>query len=89
MACGKPCNCASYREHLLSVGFAASAMPSRHATVADTTVREKKLDKDLDAYKRLRADGLQPKSIYGTDRLEKHADHALEVESGRLLADVT
>ncbi len=88
MPCGHGC-CETYREHVASIGFAASAMPTRHAHVAATEQREKALSRDRAAYKRLRDDGLQPRSVRGADRLEKHADHRLEVESGRLLADIT
>lgn len=89
MDCGKPCHCESYRSHLLSVGFAASALPSRKGTVSTVEAKERTLDGDLDAYKRLRQDGLQPKSVDGSRRLEQRAEHAIEVESGLLLSDVT
>lgn len=88
MDCGKPCACPTYRDHLLSVGIAASATPSRRPATAATEVQERQLDRDLDAYRRLRKDGLQPKGIDGSARLEARADHKLEVEAGRLLADV-
>ncbi len=88
MACGHKCECESYRDHLLSVGFAASAMPSRRGDVAATEAKEVVLRQDLDSYKRLRQDGLQPKRVDGSARLERHADHRLEVESGHLLSDV-
>lgn len=89
MPCGKACNCPTYRDHLLTVGVAASAMPSRKGTVAATEAKERTLDGDLDAYKRLRKNGLQPKGIDGARRLEQGAEHAVEVESGRLLSDIT
>jgi hypothetical protein len=89
MACGKPCKCPTYRDHLLSVGFAASAMPTRKGAVAHTEAKERVLAHDMAAYKRLRRDGLQPKCIDGSRRLEQGAEHAIEVESGRLLQDMT
>lgn len=87
MACGKPCNCESYRAHLLSVGFAAAAMPSRKGTVAQTEAKERDLHKDRDAYKRLRNDGLQPPHVDGAHRIEQGAKHTAEVETGRLVSD--
>lgn len=87
MACGKPCNCESYRAHLLSVGFAAAAMPSRKGTVAQTEAKERDLSKDLAAYKRLRNEGLQPAHVDGTHRIEQGAQHVAEVETGRLVSD--
>lgn len=86
MTCGKPCECPTYREHLLSVNLSASATPSRggHARVVDTTRREVKLDKDLGAYKRLRHDGLQPTSTTGAYAVERDATCAEQVNSGML-----
>lgn len=37
---------------------------------------------DREAYRRLRADGLQPPTIRGSAHLERHAETAFEVESG-------
>ena len=37
------------------------------------------------AYKRLRAEGLQPPSIDGSSRLEKHAGASHEVQAGQVL----
>lgn len=39
---------------------------------------------DMDAYARLRSNGLQPKGIDGSATLEKHAETQLEVEMGHL-----
>lgn len=84
MGCGKPCKCESYRAHLLSVGIAATAMPSRKGAVAVTEAKERTLHRDRDAYKRLRQDGLQPPQIDGCAQLEQRATTATEVESGHL-----
>ena len=47
-----------------SIGFAASAMPTRsNAGVIDMDT--KAMHKDVAAYKRLRKDGTQPKSVKG------------------------
>jgi hypothetical protein len=40
------------------------------------------LEKDLDAYKRLRQEGLQPKAIDGSAEVEKRAEHKWQVETG-------
>lgn len=85
--CGRPCGCASYRDHLLSVGIGAAALPTRKGGVSETERKERELSKDLRSYRNLRLDGLQPPRIDGSHRLEQHADHALEVESGRLVSD--
>ena len=80
--CGHPCACLSYRSHLLTIGVAISE------GAAKVGRREDSLRSDLDAYKRLRADGLQPKGTSGAARIERHAEHAIEVESGVLFSDV-
>lgn len=80
--CGHPCGCPSYRSHLLTIGVAISEK------AAKVDRRENLLRSDLDAYKRLRADGLQPKGTGGSAHIERHAEHAVEVESGVLFSDV-
>jgi hypothetical protein len=55
------------------VRVSGSAMPTRH-NVADLNAKERVLDKDLDAYKRIRKTGGQPTKIDGSAKLEKIAD---------------
>ena len=88
MGCGKPCGCASYRDHLLSVGVAATAMPSRFPQAADVERTQRALAADAPAYKRLRRNGVQPKGIDGCARIEALASHPAEVETGTLHRDV-
>jgi hypothetical protein len=40
---------------------------------------------DMDAYARLRRHGLQPPTINGSARLERHADHPYEIARGKLM----
>jgi len=47
-------------------------MPTRH-NISGLNAKEKQLDKDLDAYKRIRKTGGQPTQIDGSARLEKTA----------------
>jgi hypothetical protein len=42
------------------------------------------LDKDLDAYKRLRQNGVQPRKIDGSANVEKRAEEKWQVETGIL-----
>lgn len=51
----------------------ASATPSRNS-VGDMTRKEKILDRDLDAYKRIRKTGGQPDQIDGSARIEATAN---------------
>ena len=69
-----------------SISFSAEATPGRRVE----TIRSKQLEKDYvknsPAYKRLRAAGMQPKSVMMSDQLEKHANSKFEVESGHRLS---
>jgi hypothetical protein len=83
--CGKPCDCESYRAHIMTVSVSAAATPTRDRSkqAADTNARESRWEKDMPAYKRLREDGLQPPHIDGAARVEATAGDKLEVEAGR------
>jgi hypothetical protein len=50
-----------------------AATPTRH-NVSELNSKERKLDKDLDAYKRIRKTGGQPTKIDGSARLEATAN---------------
>lgn len=49
---------------------------------AQINATESRWQKDMPAYKRLRADGLQPKTIDGAANVEKKAKEAWQVETG-------
>ena len=68
------------------VNIAPSATPSRNSVIdlEATKKAEKAKDADMSAYKRLRQNGLQPKSINGSAHLEKHAETKSEIQAGRL-----
>lgn len=57
---------------------------SRGAKVAEVKQTEKNWNKDMPAYKRLRANGLQPKKIDGAAEVEKKAQEPWQVETGIL-----
>lgn len=44
--------------------------------------REPQLDKDRSAYQRLRAEGIQPRTLTGAAELERTMDHRHEAEMG-------
>ena len=67
-----------------SVGFASSAMPTRSET-ARIEKQTAVMHKDVEAYRRLRKNGLQPKSVKGAARLEARADSKWEVETNTTL----
>ena len=66
------------------VGFAPSATPSRRggAFAAKNVALEQQWHRDMDAYARLRADGLQPTQIDGAHVLEREATTPIQVEYG-------
>jgi hypothetical protein len=84
MSCGKPCNCDTYRTHLLSISVASAATPTRRPEAHRINQREQGWHTDMPAYKRLRADGLQPPRIDGCADLEKRATEPVEIETGRV-----
>jgi len=45
------------------------------------------MNKDIAAYKRLRLDGLQPKTTKGAAAVEARADSRWEVETGQMIGD--
>jgi hypothetical protein len=68
--------------------LSASATPTRAGSAYKAaTAEEKRLTVDGDAYKRLRADGFQPKTINGSANLEANATTRFEIESGQVFTD--
>ena len=53
---------------------------TRGVVVEETNQREKRWNKDMPAYKRLRKQGLQPRKIEGSSLLEKHATERWQIE---------
>lgn len=68
----------SDREKWLSIGVMKKTAPTR---------TESQWDKDMPAYKRLRQDGTQPRSIDGCAELETRASTRLEIEQGHVFDD--
>jgi hypothetical protein len=66
------------------VGFAPSATPTRRggANAAHNIALENQWHKDMDAYKRLRNDGLQPPRIDGCHSVERDSTSTIQVEHG-------
>ena len=68
-----------------SIVFGVGTMPTRHPGSQAVEAREKRWEKDMPAYKRLRQQGLQPKTIDGAAHIEAKAETRFEVESGQVL----
>lgn len=60
----------------------ANTTTTRGQRVAEVNTTEKNWNRDMPAYKRLRQNGLQPKSIDGAANLEQKAKHEWQVETG-------
>ena len=68
-----------------TVSFAPYAMPNRNPNAARSAVKDPLLDKDREAYKRLRRNGEQPKHVEGSAYLESKANEPFEITTGRLI----
>jgi hypothetical protein len=62
-------------------------MPSRNPGAARAAVTDKQLDKDREAYKRLRRNGEQPKHVGGSAYIEATASESCEITTGRIITD--
>lgn len=65
--------------------FGSGTAPTRRAGAEIIEAREKRWEKDMPAYKALRAQGLQPPRIDGSAELMKNAETRFEVESGQIM----
>lgn len=68
-----------------SPAIAADALPNKRHGVRSIEATERKWDVDMPAYKRLRKEGLQPRSVDGAAMAEAQAQHPLEIDMGRPL----
>lgn len=64
------------------VTFGAESMPTRKSREVGLINKERQWDTDMDAYKRLRNDGLQPQKIDGSANIEAKAEEKYQVETG-------
>lgn len=62
------------------VSFGSNSTTTRGGRVAEINRTERQWNVDMPAYKRLRRDGLQPRSVDGAAELEKHAKTEAQVE---------
>ena len=69
---------------IAAIRMGTNSTTSRGAQVAATNQTERNWKRDLPAYKRLRADGLQPKRIDGAAEVERRAQESWQVETGIL-----
>lgn len=67
---------------IAGISISSAAMPVRKSNSHRINETEKQWHKDMDAYKRLRKDGLQPKKIDGSHMVEAKAKESYQVETG-------
>ena len=70
---------------LASVQFAPSSMPNRNPNAARAQTKDHLLDKDREAYRRLRRNGEQPRHVEGSAYIEAKANESFEITTGRLV----
>lgn len=78
MTCARGC-CASAIEHYRSVCFQAGPTAP--------TLTERRWQRDMPAYRRLREQGLQPEGIDGCAALETRAQSQVEIETNNIIED--
>lgn len=66
--------------HAASIQFGSTS-----PVVAAQSAADRQLAKDRDAYKRLRNDGLQPKSLDGSSTLESTVNSQFDIDLGRVI----
>ena len=66
------------------IAVSSDATPTRKSHSHQINETERRWHKDMDAYKRLRKDGLQPHKIDGAAKVEARAKTEFQVESGHV-----
>lgn len=70
---------------LASPAIAAEALPNKKHGVIAKNQQERQWHRDMDAYKRLRTNGVQPRGIDGSGDLEQSCNSPIEFEIGKPL----
>ena len=76
------CNCFPCR--IATITFAPSAMVTKHPAAVRAKVKDPQLEKDRDAYKSLRLQGLRPRSVMGAHELATNANERWEIERNQI-----
>jgi hypothetical protein len=76
--------CYACKLSTINIAPSVAATTAGGAEAATVSAREARWSRDMPAYARLRADGIQPKGIDGSARLEATATERVEVEMGRV-----
>lgn len=73
-SCTNPDCTLSYRDHLLSISIAPSALITRAPEASQTNTRDQRWQDDMDAFKRLHKEGLTPPQQDGARFREQNAE---------------
>lgn len=81
------CDCGEFAEHVIGAGvqIAPSALETKGADARAGNEREGRWNRDMPAYARMRAKGMQPKQIDGSARLEDQVGDQLDIDHKNLL----
>ena len=85
--CGRCFKCREGTGCIRAVSFAPTAMPNRYPAAVQGVATDKQWDKDMPAYKRIRANGVQPKRIDDAAELESRANDQFEIEMATIVPD--
>lgn len=88
-SCNDPDCTLSYRDHLTGIVVSAAALPTRGkgSEVLSTKVREKRWERDIPAYTRLRKEGLTPPQIDGSALRERIGEDKYDMEHRPVTVD--
>ena len=81
MTCSRGC-CESFAEHVRSINLSSSALPNRRREAARLSFKDRRMEEDHAAYRRLRAQGIQPAGLDNCAQMEKGARTRYEIEAG-------
>lgn len=96
-SCKSPLTCTlTYRQHLLGFGVSATLIPNRavHRSpnapdepAINTLTREKRWERDHEAFRRLHKQGYQPPQIEGSRFRERAAENPFDIECRQVTID--
>lgn len=83
--CGRCWKCREGTGCIRAVSFAPTAMPTRYPEATRIVDKDKQWDRDMGAYKRIRANGVQPPRIDDCAELESKATDQFEIEEAKIV----
>lgn len=87
MSCGHCYKCLEGRGCIRAVSFSANCTPNRRPSAAYNNWRDKRMEDDNAAYRRLRSQGLRPAGIDNCAQMEAKARTRYEIEAGVCMPD--